>query len=122
MRRGETCFDAVARASNAPDSAWVSVSKTQNDRRADRILPEKWGPSLILAFALGCALLALRVLRVHLRVRAVGGRFGIADVHGHPHVGEHRTERREAEHHVVRAAGVAHEAEAPDLALERPEA
>ena len=36
--------------------------------------------------------------------------------------GEHRAERRQAQHHVVGAARVAHQAEAPDLAGERPKA
>src|SRR6202008_1766972 len=71
--------------------------------------------------ALGRALLPLSVLHVHLRVVAVRGRFRVTDVHCHAPAGEPRAERREAEHHVVRAAAVAHQAEAPDLALERAE-
>ena len=71
---------------------------------------------------LGRPFLALRVLHVHLRVGAVRGGFGVADVDRQAHVREHRAERRQAQHDVVRAAAVAHQAEAPDLALERPEA
>src|SRR5438270_4180532 len=70
----------------------------------------------------GSPLPALRFLDVHLRVGAVGRGLGVADMHRQRHVVEHRAERREAQHHVVRAAAVAHQAEAPDLALERPEA
>src|SRR5688572_12687044 len=71
---------------------------------------------------LGGALLALGVPDVHLRVGAVRGGFRVADVDRQPHVGEHRAERREAQHDVVGPAAVAHQAEAPDLALERAEA
>ena len=46
-------------------------------------------------------------------------RFGVAHVDRQAHIREHRAERGEAQHDVVRAAAVAHQA--PDLALERPE-
>src|SRR4029077_2301603 len=94
---------AIRRPSRAPDSACVRVSIATLDRNS------------------GGALLALRVLDVHLRVGAVRGRLGVADVHREAHVGEHRAERREAEHDVVRAAAIAHQAEAPDLALQGAE-
>src|SRR6188508_2586581 len=61
-------------------------------------------------------LLSLRVLHVHLRIGAVRGGFGVADVDRQAHVGEHGAQRREAQHHVVRPAAVAHQADAPDLA------
>src|SRR4051812_41722298 len=51
-------------------------------------------------FGLGGALFALRVFHVHLRVGAVGGGFGIADVNCEAHVGEDGAERRETQHHV----------------------
>src|SRR3989449_6193477 len=70
----------------------------------------------------GSSLLTLRVLDVHLCVGAVCGGLGVADMHRQRHVVEHRAKRREAQHDVVGAAAVAHQAEAPDLALERPEA
>src|SRR5688572_7912775 len=67
---------------------------------------------------LGGPFLSLGVAHVHLRVRAVRRRFGVADVHRQPGVGQRRAERRQAQHHVVRAAAVAHQADAPDLAGE----
>src|SRR3954464_10033034 len=80
-------------------------------------------PSAVIEYSTsGCALLALRVLDVHLGVRAVRCSFRVADVDRQAHVGQHRAERREAEHDVVRTAAVAHQADAPHLALERPEA
>ena len=48
--------------------------------------------------------------------------FGITHVHGITHVFQHRTQRRQAQHDVVRTAGVTHQAKTPDLAGERSEA
>src|SRR4051812_26212041 len=82
----------------------------------------KNSPSAVIEYSTsGSAFLALRVLDVHLRVRAVRGSFCIADVDRQAHVGQHRAERREAEHDVVRPAAVAHQADAPDLALQGPQ-
>src|SRR5436853_598050 len=121
MRRGiaRGSSDAVARASNAPESAWVRVSKRNQGQTT--FFRGKRGLSLFFSFS-GGALLSLRVLDVHLGVGAMRRGFGVADMHRQRHVVEHRAERREAQHHVVGAAAVAHQAEAPDLALERPEA
>src|SRR5882724_1890128 len=66
-------------------------------------------------------LFLLRRFGVHRGIRLMGGGFRVADVDLHAHVGEHRAERRQAQHHVVRAAGVAHDADAPDLAGKGPE-
>src|SRR6185295_7829834 len=79
-------------------------------------------PRAALAAASSGSLFALRILDVHLRVRAVRRGFRVADVDRQAHVGQDRAQRRQAEHDVVRAAAVAHEADAPDLAGERPEA
>src|SRR5689334_7585381 len=77
MRRmialGGASLLTVARASSAPDKAWVRVSIRGS----------------------GCALLALCVLHVHLRVGAMCRRFGIADVHRQAHVRKDGAERRE---------------------------
>jgi hypothetical protein len=67
-------------------------------------------------------LLRLRGFCVHRCISGVSRRFGIADVNRIAQVFEHRAERRQAQHHVVRPARVAHQAEAPDLAGERTEA
>src|SRR5262245_48927038 len=54
-------------------------------------------------------LLLLGGLGVHGRVGAVRRGFGVADVHVHTHVGEHRSERGQAQHHVIGAAGITHD-------------
>ena len=66
IERGGALADAVARATSAPDSAWVSVSKGKSENRGQT------------DSRLCRALLALRVLHVHLRIGAVRGRFGVA--------------------------------------------
>src|SRR3954468_5722166 len=97
------------------EGGW-SVSRPETRTRRN-------SPSAVIEYSTsGCALLALRVLDVHLGVRAVRCSFRVADVDRQAHVGQHRAERREAEHDVVRTAAVAHQADAPDLALQWPEA
>src|SRR5919197_2535602 len=103
MRRGiarGASTGAITRPSSAPDSACVKVSNYKIGVRAGQSPIN----NRVLTPISGCALLALRVLDVHLRVGAVRGGLGIADVHREAHVGEHRAERGEAQHHVVRKA------------------
>src|SRR5690606_19421446 len=65
--------------------------------------------------------LGLGVFGVHGGVGLVGRRFGLADLDGVAHVGHHGAQRRQRQHDVFRLAGIAHQAEAPDLAGERAE-
>ncbi len=112
--RGGASRARCARASSAPDERVRQRVQEPNQRKTHS--RRKWGPSLFLR--LGGALLALGVARMQLRVGAVRGGFRVAHVQRQAHVDEHRAERREAQHDVVGAAGITHQPEAPDLALQ----